>query len=323
MKEEEIRPEEIFQKYLKLAKEDAFSYFHDCENEEIKCFSCNVKLDYVYTKYGFNYSKCNICSNILVNPRPKLKNFSKYYTDSPSTEFWATTFYKKTEQNRKEKLWIPKAQKVLNIVGNENNFNIIDIGSGYGSFLDVINSEKIISKLAIEPSVHLSKILRKKKYNILELMIEDVKTSDLPNGRNVFTCFELFEHLHNPYTFVNIVEELMNPNDIFIFTTLNGLGFDLFLLNEKSNSIHPPHHLNFFNPTSIKLLFKNSNATVKVLTPGELDVNILEKNIQDSILPEKLKNLVVNLNQNQKEELQDFISKNNLSSHMWTIVKKH
>ena len=61
---------------------------------------------------------------------------------------------------------------------------------------------------------------------------------------------------------------LMNSRDKFCFTTLSGQGFDIKILKDKSKSIFPPHHLNFFNPNSIKILCKKIDLKkVNVETP--------------------------------------------------------
>ena len=51
----------------------------------------------------------------------------------------------------------------------------------------------------------------------------------------------------------------MQKNDMFIFTTLFGTGLDIQVLWEHSPSVSPPpHHLNFFNPSSIKIILEKT-----------------------------------------------------------------
>lgn len=322
MKEEEIRPEKIFNEYLRLAKKDAVDFFENSEKHEVKCFACGGELENKFNKYGFDYCSCQVCQSILVSPRPELDSFINYYTDSPSTEFWAKEFYKHTENARKEKLWKPKSRQIRDLISFDGGFNIVDIGSGYGSFLDTFDDDKLNKVVAIEPSVHLSEILISKGYKVVPKVIEEVLIKDLPQGRNVFTCFELFEHLHDPTIFKDVVSNLMKSGDVFIFTTLSGEGFDIKLLGAKSKSIHPPHHLNFFNPISMKLLFQDLNANVEVFTPGKLDVDIVIKSIHDTSLSSDTKLFLKNLSENEILALQEIIRTTNNSSHMWTVIEK-
>ncbi|EMG00135.1 hypothetical protein LEP1GSC123_0032 [Leptospira borgpetersenii str. 200701203] len=47
-------------------------------------------------------------------------------------------------------------------------------------------------------------------------------------------------------------------------------------LQEKSNSVFPPHHLNFMSVCGFEIAFKNAGfSETEILTPGELDVDIV------------------------------------------------
>ena len=73
----------------------------------------------------------------------------------------------------------------------------------------------------------------------------------------------------------------MGNDDLFVFTTLSGTGADIQLLWENSKSISPPHHLNFFNPYSIKLILERTGFDqILVTTPGQLDMDILSTNFK-------------------------------------------
>ena len=115
----------------------------------------------------------------------------------------------------------------------------------------------------------------------------------------------------------------MQKGDLFIFTTLSGLGLDIKTLWENSNSIQPPMHLNFFNPLSIKTILENVGlSVVEVTTPGKLDIDIIANNV------EKIKDpfwrlLIQNSDKNQKKDLQRIFSDIGLSSHMMTISTKN
>ena len=123
--EEEIRPEKVFNEYLRLTAIDTITYFENVEKIEINCPACGSLGNDWVNKYGFTYKLCPECLSIFVSPRPKIEAFNSYYTDSPSTRYWATTFYKLTEEARREKLWKPKAQMIKErILKNENEYSI-------------------------------------------------------------------------------------------------------------------------------------------------------------------------------------------------------
>jgi 2-polyprenyl-3-methyl-5-hydroxy-6-metoxy-1,4-benzoquinol methylase len=328
IKEEDIRPEKIFNEYLRLTEIDTQKYFSISPREDICCPSCLGEGELWVEKQGFEYKICLECKTIYVSPRPNVNAFNEYYTSAASTEYWATTFYKYTEQARRNKLWKPKAQMIKDRIikfQNTHQFEyIVDIGGGYGIFVEEINKIIDIKTIVIEPSSHLAEICRSKNINVIEKFMEDIDETDLPKGRKCFVSFELFEHLHNPTTFLEVVNKNMNIGDMFILTTLSGMGLDIQTLGQNSKSLSPPHHLNFFNPKSIsKLLQKNGFDVIEAITPGKLDVDIIQKqraNLKDVFW----KNTIDYLNEDELENLQNTIATLGLSSHMMiTSIKNN
>jgi len=325
--EEEIRPEKVFNEYLSLTAIDTVTFFENAENVEISCPACASNKGYEWAKKSlFTYKICSSCKTIYVNPRPVISSFNAYYTDSPSTKFWASTFYKVTESARREKLWKPKAEMIKERIqhyGEGAPFQyIIDIGGGYGVFDEEIKAIMDIEAIVIEPSVHLAQICRNKGLEVVEKFMEDIIHGDLPEGRKCYVSFELFEHLHDPAKFLKIVYDNMKKGDIFIFTTLSGMGIDIQLLGEHAKALSPPHHLNFFNPKSASILLeKNCFEVLEAITPGKLDIDILLKNKQ--FLQDKFwKNVLEYQNESELNSLQEFIAFSGLSSHMMiTCIK--
>ena len=120
MKEEEIRPVKIFDEYLRLAKEDTQRYFGAEEREYSDCPACKTKGSLAFEKHGFSYEVCPNCLSLFVNPRPVESAFIKYYTESPSSKYWASTFYKETSEARRVKLWKPKAKLICDTLGRHD-----------------------------------------------------------------------------------------------------------------------------------------------------------------------------------------------------------
>ena len=324
--EEEIRPEKVFDEYLQLTNKDVVDYFEKAERFDILCPACGGKGEHWALKSGFSYKLCPDCLSIYVSPRPAMDAFNAYYTDSPSTKFWATTFYKVTESARREKLWKPKAQMIKDRIKQYEDYDpvkyIIDIGGGYGVFDEEIKNIMDIEAIIIEPSVHLAKICREKGLLVVEKFMEEIPPGELPEGRKCYVSFELFEHLHDASVFLETVFNNMQKNDLFIFTTLSSMGIDIQLLGEHAKALSPPHHLNFLNPKSVTVLLQKNGLTVlEAITPGKLDVDILKKN-QQYIKDPFWKNVLTYYNEDQLATLQEFIVSAGLSSHMMITCLK-
>jgi hypothetical protein len=80
--------------------------------------------------------------------------------------------------------------------------------------------------------------------------------------------------------------------------------------------------LNFFNPYSVKILIEKVGFKVlQVTTPGKLDIDILNSNI-DLIKDRFLKTFVKHASSIEKSEWQQFIADSGWSSHMMICCQK-
>ena len=86
MNEEEIRPNEIFNEYLRLCAKDSHKYFKNAKKNSINCPACEHKGDYSFTKNEFEY---NLCKDILKNNQELIKD-----------RFWKTFIKNSTEESR-------------------------------------------------------------------------------------------------------------------------------------------------------------------------------------------------------------------------------
>jgi hypothetical protein len=327
MNEEDVRPKHIFDKYLDLAAQDSHEYFNSCEKEKIKCPACGKSGKFSFIKNEFIYEECESCFTLFVSPRPISQAFNKYYTQAPSVEFWASTFYKETEEARRELLWKPKAkliyEKIEFWLQSNVGFTIVDIGGGYGIFSEEMRTLTNISPIIIEPGPTLAGICRKKGFTVIEKFLEAVDASDLPKSRKVFVSFELFEHLHSPEEFLIKLSNMMLPNDLFIFTTLSGTGADISVLWENSKSVSPPHHLNFFNPKSIPIILERLGFnTLEITTPGKLDMDIMS-NSRDKITNRFWSRFFSMASEDEKKIMQKALEMTCSSSHIMVVCKKN
>lgn len=324
MQEKDIRPQELFDELLRLNSLDVETYFGNAKMKHINCPACFTKGSHSFIKNNFNFDECKKCKTLYVSPRPEKIYFDKYYKESLSAKYWATTFYKETEKNRREMLWKPKVRIISEKIEllSLNTDTIIDIGGGYGTFIEEFIKVSNINHLIIEPSKHLAKICEEKGLNVIVKFLEEISKNELPKINKTFVSFELFEHLHDPKIFLQVLYDLMESDDSFIFTTLSGMGIDIQALWQNSKAVSPPMHLNFFNPKSIEKLLSNIGfKVIEISTPGKLDIDIMTNNI-DKINDKFWTNYLEYSTRDEKHEMQKFISQNKLSSHMMVVCQK-
>ncbi|VVB88572.1 Ubiquinone biosynthesis O-methyltransferase [uncultured archaeon] len=327
MKEEDIRKRETFDKYLQLVEQDIDTFFVNRSSFEIiNCPACkSPEFKEEFEKLGFKYVSCKKCNTLFVNPRPSFEALKRFYVQSPSTQFWVNGFFKPVAEARREKLFKPRADFIREKFGDDPAWLIGDIGAGFGIFLEELRKIWPDSEyVAIEPSLEMAEICRQKSFIVQNLPAEEV--SDYRGQFDLLIAFELFEHLFDPGIFLERIGSLLKPGGYLLLTTLNGQGFDIQLLWENSKSISPPHHLNFFNPKSISLLLASCGfIKAEVTTPGKLDWDIVEGMIKSSKmdLGRFWEFVAYSKNEICKSELQEWIGRNDLSSHMRVIAKKN
>ncbi len=330
MKEEEIRPKEMFDRFLELSELDCDRYFSDAETTEIPCPACGASGIHSFEKNSFGYDECPQCLTLYVNPRPRAKYFEEFYQYSDSQKYWANEFYAATASARKAAMWEPKAARILEILETHGVYPVkdtpvINIGAGYGIFEDVVRENSFFPTVSIEPNPNLKPVLEEKGHRVITAFFENLDPGEIrktAGEKYHFVSFELLEHLVDPGRFLEHLKGYLPPNGLFIATTLSSTGVDIRELWDKSKVVSPPFHLNFFNPASVrKLATTHGFELVDVFTPGELDVDILCNNLQD--LGRFWKTTLQQADEESKDEIQKFFVRQNLSYHMWFILRKN
>ena len=328
MKENDIRPNEFRKELDRLQANDIKRILkYKKKFLEVNCPACeNEQKHFCFKKKGFNFVKCKKCDTLFVSPRPTMDILEEYYSTSEHIKFFNDKIYKLSEKIRKKKIFYPRVEKVLEFCEKYKikNNSIFDIGAGFGTFCELMQKTKRFKNIiAIEPSKYLSETCKKKKINTIALPIEKVENIKA----DVITCFELLEHLFAPKKFLDSCYNILNKNGLMILTTVNIQGFDLLVLNKKSDNILAPNHLNYFNIESLVMLLKKCKFKIlEIETPGKLDVDIVYNKIKNGIY--KIKDnpffdlLFLKKYDKLNLSFKKFLIDNHLSSHLWIIAKK-
>jgi SAM-dependent methyltransferase len=327
MKEHEIRPDAILNRYLELSAEDAKNCFGNEIRLEVACVACGgTQSKNQFDKNGFAYVQCDDCNTLFQNPRPPLVAFEAFYRRSESSCYWADVFFPAVAEARREKIFRPRVERLAGLCA-EKNINVerlIDVGAGFGIFLDEWrNSFPQAKLLAVEPSASLADECRSKGFDVFEGIVENVVESE--NSADLVTCFEVLEHAYDPLSFLRVLKRLAKPGGYVFVSTLCIDGFDLQVLWDKSRQIFPPHHINFLSVQGFEKLFQRAGLTdITVTTPGQLDVDIIRNALKQD--PELLngQRFLSNLlaDDGRASALQEFLVEQRMSSHAWVIGRR-
>lgn len=326
MKEEEIRRREALDKYQQLVAEDCRRLCGDKDQFiQVNCPACNSQTyNPEFVKNGFEYVTCGSCQTLFARTRPPLATLNQFYTQSASTKYWVNEFFKPVAQARREKIFRPRARFIVDRFGADREWLVGDIGAGFGLFLEELRQLwPASSYIAIEPSPEMAGLCRNAGFQVECCALEDLQGF---GGRfDLLTAFELLEHLYDPHFFLKTAFRLLKPGGRLLLTTLNGEGFDIQILWERSKSIYPPCHINFFNPDSLAILLKSAGLAVAELdTPGKLDWDIVEGIIMatDIEVGRFWRLLAQKGSDKCKQDLQRWISEHRFSSHMRALARK-
>ena len=328
MKEQDIRPLNLLEEYLKLSKHDAKVYKSKTNLKKAFCEACdNHKINSAFKKNGFMYKTCSSCQSLLLSPRPNPEKLNTFYRSSKSAAYWANTFFPSVAEIRRKKIFRPRIIKIKKIC-DQHNLNvkkITEIGSGSGIFL-----EEWVKKFpetrctAIEPSRDMAEQCRKKGIHVFEGFVEQTKKCHIASA-DLVVCFEVFEHVYSPFKFLKAAANLVRPGGLMVLSTLSIDGFDLQTLWNQSTQINPPHHLNFYSLAALKKIFlKSGFSDIKITTPGRLDIDI----VCNALLQKRIKSGSIRFFSKIAEEtkvkikFQKFLVANKLSSHAWVVAFK-
>jgi len=332
LKEEDIRPQKLFNRYLELAEKDTRHFFADHSGfVNVACPGCgSYDSEPGLDKLGFQYLLCRDCASLYQSPRPDSDMIKAYYQEGEAIKYWATNFFKQTADARREHIFKPRAQLVAEWTRDAQNEAdrervFVDIGSGYGIFLDEIaRLGQFDQILGIEPSPNLAAVCRERGYTIIEKPIEEVGPNEIQ--ADFASAFEVLEHLFDPQQFLEAAHRILRPGGLLLLTTLTVSGFDIQVLWGQSKSVYPPHHINLLSVEGMRrLLMRTGFEIVELSTPGQLDVDIVSNTAKENPkleLPRFVRQLIDHPDEGVRSRFQTFLQEANLSSHIRVIVRR-
>jgi 2-polyprenyl-3-methyl-5-hydroxy-6-metoxy-1,4-benzoquinol methylase/ribosomal protein S27E len=331
LKNNQIRPESLIKKQKIFLKKDIKNLLkYKSFFLKVNCPACgNKKSDFFLEKKNFIYKICNLCRTYFVNPRPTEDILNNFYKKSLNNKYWAKKIFPISRNKRIKYIHKPRANYLINVLKKKINrkkiISFLEIGAGDGGFAYEIRKKNFFSDIIlIEPNPECAKICKKKNFTVLQENFE--YSYKKITGTDCVVFFEVIEHIYSPINFLIKVKDILRPKGKIFFSCPNGEGLDVSLMQDKSDTIDH-EHLNYFNFTSIKILLKKTGFKIlSIETPGKLDLDL----VYNSYYNDKINDLkyyhrinwVKNLNLKSRNNLQNFIQKNHISSHMLILAEK-
>jgi hypothetical protein len=325
IREVELRPDSIYDRFFELLEQDVPEYFGDgMLNEREVCPACrsNIYTDQ-FKKLGFQYRTCDQCGTMFVSRRASDEALARYRKESPSHRFFVEEFlahFEKGEGMRDLKgriAWVTDSMVSFSAPSN----SYLDLRSKYVYPLREIDRQGIFNSTYFSRPLFDSKLLVGTGFEEKGAFSENEDASV-----SVITAFEFLDSLFDPEVFVRNAHRVLEENGLLVLTTRNITGFDLQILWESSKSIMPPHHVTLFSIEGLIQFFESNGLKVRELsTPGQLDLGIVQKTLTShrrSKTPRFFQYLLECRGLDAQRSFKEFLQKNRLSSHTRMVVQK-
>lgn len=239
------------------AKLENLSFGEKASGEEAPCFVCGSSVSQLeVTENGFPIVRCLNCDMVFVNPRPTeeaLDRFYAHYYPPESEKLW---------QRQMEKVFLAEGlAKIKKLVPAGR---LLDVGCGYGYFLDLMQSAGWVVT-GVEISKDAARFAGEKLG--LDVRHGQIEDAALPsNSFDVVTLWYVLEHAREPHMLLHEVWRVIKEGGFLIIRVPNrnvdvdkvlaSLGLGHFFL------INPPRHLNDFSAKTLRLLLEKQGFDI-------------------------------------------------------------
>lgn len=323
LREADIRPPALLSEFKRLSIQDALEFFGDPSRlVEVNCPACDASESRaVFKKNEFLYRCCAACGSVFVSPRPSQAALENYYANSRASRFRIQHYSRDTAKARRYHLLASHAEwmgQIFDEVGNPSARGYADLNTCSPEIFDEIGAQKMFDPLlSVDPLLE--------PIGVCEAPVQVVKREVL-SGLGAISAFEKVEHQFSPAAFLQGISGALAEGGLLFFTTRTISGFDLQVLWGKTPYIFVPEHLNLLSVEGIGLLVERCGfELIELSTPGQLDLELVRhaaKNDPSITLPPFITYLLEKRDQEAHWDLQEFLQKHRLSSHVRVVVKK-
>jgi hypothetical protein len=306
----------MLEQLRKQSLKDSKSYFEDPDCVvEVPCPACGTDdAPLAFDKNGFTYRHCSQCASLFVSPRPTVEALNQYYTESEAGRLRVAYFTEESAQARMLHVVQSRVDWIAPFLdkGACRQSTFVDVATLYPQLFSEMRRMECFDELfSADPADHVAELVA----------AEGVKVGWPESATAVaVTAFEQLEHQVSPAAFLGRLRGLLAEGGSLFLTTRTVSGFDLQVLWDSTPYIFVPEHLNLLSIEGLETLFDREGfELLELSTPGQLDVELVREAARSNEalnLPRFVRSLLDREDANANADLQAFLQKHRLSSHV-------
>ena len=190
--------------------------------------------------------RCTVCDLVYASEPPAQSELAHAYhvADYDSSE----------EANDAAQSYISAMQPLLAVM--ERKDRVLEIGSGTGALLEMLNDQGFTEMIGVEPSAAAISAAPSHRRSWLRQEIFLEKHFE-PQSFDLICCFMTLEHVRDPMSVAEAAKRLLRPGGAFVTVTHDYRGFVNRILGKRSPIIDI-EHMQLFSKRSLRKLFERS-----------------------------------------------------------------
>ncbi len=194
--------------------------------------------------------KCRVCAYVFADLRLTDEELFELYNEEFFTGAEFSDYAADAGFFRKN--FVLRFRELLKFLDPARHKNLLEIGSAYGFFLDVVRDE-FESVQGIDITDEGVRYAREELK--LDVVQADFLAHDYGAQRFDVVClWDTIEHLREPHRYVEKIAAHTDAGALLTITTADIESLNAKLRKDKWRMIHPPTHLHYFSPHTIARL---------------------------------------------------------------------
>jgi len=154
----------------------------------------------------------------------------------------------------------PEFQRTTRFAVKHRLRNVLDVGCGTGSFLDLARQAGL-QTFGLELNPKAAGKARAKGHQIFDRLLHELPPDACPGGFDMITLFQVLEHVPDPVGILNEAYAQLKPGGFISIAVPNKLGIGRFMPWDPAQ--WPPHHISRWGLPDFKTLASRTNLRLE------------------------------------------------------------